>query len=131
MQLAVSGVVDDTATDEHNVPAASLNVTEPVGVPAPGAGTETVAVYVTGTPTTGSAVVDEREVEVVTSGDVLGWRVVTMIVRYSAGSVAPTVYWADALVPSVEPAVPTGAGRRYPANTMVKLPSGLGTTLGP
>jgi hypothetical protein len=61
----VSGSVPLRFTDEHRVPPLSLNVTAPVGVPAPGATAATVAVKVTCWPVTGFA---GEEVAVVVVG---------------------------------------------------------------
>jgi hypothetical protein len=70
------------------------------------------------------------EVVVVTAGDVEELRVMTRMLRYSAGSVLPMVYCAEVSVPIVVPASAMDLGNRSPPNTMVKVPLGFCTTLG-
>ena len=55
---------------------------------------------------------DPSELVVATAGEVAEVSFIVRMLRYSAGSFAPTVYGRLALVPSFVPALAIGLGRR-------------------
>jgi hypothetical protein len=81
-----------------SVVAPSMNVTEPVGVPTPGATTETVALSVSDWPTSGAAVVTASAVFVVSTPTVMAEAVEVELVSFVSPEYIAVNEWLPGLL---------------------------------